>query len=84
MGVSMNPCAMNNPVMNSSESPGRKKPINSPHSAKMIRITPIRASGPSQVRMFSGSRNSNRATVSVTVPRYLAARGYLETPPAQD
>jgi hypothetical protein len=56
IGVVMAPVAMNSPVMKSSESPGRKKPISSPHSAKMIRMTPARAKFPIAVSSVCGSR----------------------------
>lgn len=54
-GVPITPLATNSPATNSNESPGRKKPMSRPHSAKMIRQTPITANGPRVPRMFSGS-----------------------------
>ena len=47
IGVAIAPVAMNKPVMKSRESPGRKNPMSSPHSAKMMKMTPIRANVPS-------------------------------------
>ena len=35
------PLAAKSPAVNSSESPGRKNPMSSPDSAKMMRISPI-------------------------------------------
>src|SRR6266536_2914896 len=47
-------CEARKPAVNSSVSPGRKKPINRPHSAKMIRPTAI---SPPVRMMVCGSRN---------------------------
>ena len=54
----MLPDAMNSPVMNSSESPGRKKPMSSPHSAKMMATTIQNPTLPqlSRVPWMSGPR----------------------------
>ena len=46
MLIEMAPLAMNRPVTNSRESPGRKKPMRSPHSAKMMPTTTQKAMSP--------------------------------------
>ena len=72
-GVEIAPVATNRPVTNSSESPGRKNPISRPHSAKMIRQTPISANGPRDRTMFSGSSQAgSRARVDVCAASTIA------------
>ncbi len=66
-GVEMCPAATKRPAVNSSESPGRKNPTRSPHSAKTIRHSPTSIHGPSIVSSFSGSSQSGpNAIVTAT------------------
>ena len=51
------------PAVNSSVSPGRKKPISSPHSAKTITMMPIR---PKSVHDELGSSHDVPRAVTVT------------------
>ena len=55
IGVSMNPVATRMPAVNSSESPGRKNPISSPHSAKTMARMARSAQGPKDSRSDWGS-----------------------------
>ncbi len=57
----MTPLATNRPTMNSSESPGRKKPMSSPHSAKMIAIAIQNAAVPNRSRFCGSSHSGPRA-----------------------
>ncbi len=66
-GMSMAPLATNRPAVNSSESPGRKKPISSPHSAKMIRQSTATAQPPMPCRITSGSSQDGRIDIVCTV-----------------
>src|SRR5690349_664206 len=57
----------NRPAVNSSESPGRKKPMSRPHSAKMIAATPTSAHGPSQEMIVSGWSHAGPIAARVVV-----------------
>ena len=59
--------------MNSSESPGRKKPISSPDSAKMIAISPIVPN----VRMSSSGDRLRARTCTTFDPRVPAPAGAI-------
>ena len=61
MLMSMAPVAMKRPEMNSSVSPGRKKPSRMPHSQKMISKIPRTAQEPMAVSRFVGSSQPGRS-----------------------
>ncbi len=54
MFIEMAPLAMNSPVTKSRESPGRKNPMSSPHSAKMMPTTTQKAMSPKDVEDVLG------------------------------
>jgi hypothetical protein len=54
--------AARRPAVKSSESPGRKKPINRPHSAKTITRTASKAQAPSDSMRLCGSRTEAAIT----------------------
>src|SRR5699024_12435540 len=73
-GVSIACCETNSPAVNNNESPGRKNPTSSPHSAKMIRQAPSSMYGPSADRIVSawsqsGSSASEEVGGATTLPR---------------
>ena len=61
VGMSITPLAMNRPTMNSSESPGRKNPMSSPHSAKMMPRAIQKAAVPNLSRFCGSSQSGPRA-----------------------
>src|SRR5262245_29360070 len=61
------------PVKNSSESPGRKNPMSSPDSAKMIAVTTGSAAAPALSNHHSGFRKSRAA--STQFPATVAPTG---------
>ena len=58
MFMSMNPVVTSKPAVNSNESPGRKKPMSSPHSANTITKMPTTAQAPRDSKQAAGSRAS--------------------------
>lgn len=69
-GTSISPVAINNPVAKSKESPGKKKPISSPHSAKTIINTTTKAHCPAAVKIFSGFKKLN-GDAGIMAPRWV-------------
>ena len=55
------PLAVKRPARKRSESPGRKKPIKSPVSAKIIAKSTITAEEPAQVKITSGFMNFKKS-----------------------
>ncbi len=65
------PCATSRPAVNSSESPGRKKPTSSPVSAK---ITSISTMIPAAARRSAESHSGIPGTAARTIPSAAPAR----------
>ena len=67
-GVLITPVPMSSPTVNSSESPGRKNPSSSPHSANTMAREPHSAHGPSVSSQYVASIQEGRATSECTRP----------------